>query len=677
MTTKGAAECFCNRGRFFSAAVFLAACVAGLHSQSPAEPSAQPVIAAVRTDFPSRPLSPTAVNFLEKAVEALSRSDYASASLHAAMGSSYERALADFPYIEALSLIAMDSPRADVIARLEAALSEGMVWRAYDPVEARTLCSRFYAETLRYSDAFSLLSLVSDRSSADADYVKAFALYGSGRIPEAREAVSAALERWPFDSRFPALFMTRERVLSPTSDAAALASKIVDRLYLWENQNRELYLLAVPFLHDPEARERYIRIYRGMGRTDRLEHDPNPLSAVDALEYGLISSEEALDELSSLSSSGIPLDLLERYARLQGSPSAVARFKTMMKGYDGTILQDVNGDGIIDARISYRLGLPQTISVDQNQDGAADYELECDGGLPVRASFAGGRGEAVWDRYPRLRSVAVSGREYMLKPLSLSWAPVRSYSPSFVDSLFPFVIYRPESSSSVPTETALVAHSAFFTQTDPSRPGGITRVSLQNGVPLTSESREGSLVYSWTAYEKGYPVHTMTDRDGDGYFETHSFSDPATGISRIEIDSNANRVMEYREEADSAGNTSIFWDSDEDGLSEISWKKKTDGSETLAFVHPENGDPVVVSLADGKPRSVRRGERIVPVLRDPAADLWWLGSIPSDARNLSGSIMKSLNPAGSSVVTTIVLKDGRVCVVLRSGGNTYVEISDE
>ena len=231
-----------------------------------------------------------AVRSLERSIGLLSSGEWDQARFESELGAAYDPTLADFPYIDALCLAAAGAPRADMIEKLESSLAEGRFWRSYDRTSAILLCSRLYAETLRYRDALALLDSIVDHSSADSDFVRALSLYGLGRDADARTLLGKCLDRWPFDPRFPRLFLREEAGRQLTESSLSIANVILPRLYLWENEDRGLLLLAIPFEPSRAVRERNIRVYRGMGTNDALPRaeDGVPRSAVLALEYGLL-----------------------------------------------------------------------------------------------------------------------------------------------------------------------------------------------------------------------------------------------------------------------------------------------------------------------------------------------------------------------------------------------------
>ncbi len=617
---------------------------------------------------------------LERATSLLGAADWVAASFEARLGSSYDNTLADFPWIEALSLAARNANRADILERVEYSLATGLFWRTYSRDEALVFCARLYAETGRLSAALSRLDAVSGTFSSDADYVRILALYGLGRVDEARKSVALSLERWPFDSRFARVFLERETGRPATETSRKTAALILSRLYLWENEDRELLILAVPFESDTAARDRNIRIYRGMGKADiglspKTTYDP--LSALYALEYGLLDETTAALEILSAKETGIKLSSLLELSRLVSLKTVRETISRTMSSFDGIVIDDANRDSIIDTRIRYRLGRPVEAVFDRDQDGYPDFVVDCNFGSPSTISVRNGAVTVTYDTYPQVRSVMDGNREYTMKPLALSWAPVGWVRQNL--NLPGTDFYTIKLTTTEPTLTAnlLVASAAYFREPDPEHPGGEIRVTLESGVPVSSESREKGQVYSWTSFSRGFPALTKADRDGDSYFETTMTYSLTGKLAQVLVDRNRNRKNEYREQYDDNGNIRLQWDSDENGIYEISWSRDAGLVELTEWLHPETGRPVLITVEKGLPRSVRYGETTLPVIKDPLENIWWINRIPSGSREIVKKLDEAFNRDEAPIVSLSVTVDGKRIHAVRTGGILFAEIVDE
>ncbi len=647
-------------------AVFAALCVAPVSPQGASVPAKSVNKAA-------------AVRSLEKAAGYLAAADWTSAQFEARLGVTYDPTLADFPYVEALALAAINAPRADILERVERSLADGLIWRSYDRDEAAVLCARLYAETRRCRDALALLSTLKKHSSADEDYVRVVSLYGLSRVKEARAAVSAGLSRWPFDSRFPRVFLEREAGNPADPESVAIASSVVSRLYLWQDEDRRLLLLSVPFETDPAARERDIRVYRNMGMRDVTGQVsvPDPSSAAVALEYGVIGEKEALDEAFSLSETGIDIATLRSLSRLIGLDGVRKDMAARLRSYDGVIVDDSNNDGIMDSYARYRLGRPVLAGFDLNQDGYPDLTVSCELGAPTKITCAKDGPVVVYDTYPFVRTVTDGDREYTAMPLKFGWAPLgwKLEDLSLPDVEF-YTVFATGAEPPL-TERLLVNISAFYLQRDPRRSDGTSRVVLENGIPVSAESYARGVKYSWTSYAKGFPTMTREDRDGDGYFETTTSYRSGGKIDSVLVDRNGNRAVEYRERTLADGTVRQEWDADENGVFEISYATDGKGKATTVWLHPDSGLPVTCVTEDGKPRSVEYSGRVVPVIKDPFYDIWWVRRIPSNSRDIVKILDGVFNRGDTSVVSYLIPIGGKRLQAVRTGGILFAEQLDE
>ena len=621
-----------------------------------------------------------ALRALERGIGALASGDWQQAEFEASLGISYDPTLADFSYIEALSLAARSAPRADIIERLEYSLAPGLFWRTYTRLDSELLCARLYAETLRYSAALSRLGALKSGSSADADYVRILSLYGLGRIEEARVLVYDSLERWPFDSRFPRAFLQHEPNLKATDSSRKTADLILSRVYIWENEDRRLLLLAVPFESDPAIRERNIQIFRSMGTSDNEDsaaYATDPLSTIYALEYGIIDEKMAVDEIFSSEKSGISLSALTELCRRLGSAELRKSIASRLESFAGIIIDDANGDGINDTQILYRLGRPVQAVFDSDQDGYSDYSVGCDLGLPTTIALRSDKTVITYDTFPSVRSVTDGDREYTLKPLGLSWAPVVWRLQDLKLGGIKFYTIALTGNEPTLTERLLVNSSVFYTSTDPNRKGGSIRFALEDGVPVSSESRADGRVYEWTTYNRGFPALTRADRDGDGYFETTMTYTPKGILATVLVDRNGNRKNEYREEFLGNGSTKQEWDSDENGIFEISYTVTADNIEKTEWVHPGTGVLVVITVEKGLPRSIRYGDIQQPVIKDPLEQIWWIKGIPVNSREIVAKLNDIFNRDDSTVVSYSVTVNGKRIHAVRTGGLLFAESMSE
>ena len=143
------------------------------------------------------------------------------------------------------------------------------------------------------------------------------------------------------------------------------------------------------------------------------------------------------------------------------------------------------------------------------------------------------------------------------------------------------------------------------------------------------------------------------------------------------VDRNANRKFEYRESYSKDGSVGKHWDSDEDGNYEIVWTLGPDGTVRTEWIHPVSGRPVVVTVVEGNPRSVRYDGKTIQVIRDPVADVWWIERIPEGSREIVKTVLDTFNREAQPVVCLTLNVSGRKIVVVRTGGFVFLESMNE
>lgn len=615
---------------------------------------------------------------LERASYMLTVSEWDQALFEAKLGSAYDPLLADFSYIEALVYIATEKPRYQSIERLEYALSKGLQWRFYNKSEATLLCSRLYAETNRYTEALSLLDKLKPYSFADADFVKILCLLALGQNDKAIDSIDSALDTWPFDVRFPRLFLERFSSIRPSQKSVSLSTKILSRLYVWENEDRELLLLAVPFIRDAITKEKNILTYRSMGKNDSTSKNPriNALSAVFALELGLISENTAVQEIIDCAQSGIELDLVQKILDLLITKEARNLLLGFLSHFSGLVINDANNDGIIDSYIQYEAGRPSFAFFDPNQDGLKTISVYSDFGSPLRILMGHPKKEIFYDTYPYIKSVKEENREYSLRPRSLSWAPIEWVKEFTAISELSFYSFFLTNKQEILSEKSLLSYAAFYTEPD-LLDGGFATTHLDNGSIISSESKENGVLYKLTKYVKGIPSVSQVDRDRDGVFETLIYYSNTGKIKNILVDLNNNKIAEYKETWISDSLKTIEWDSDENGIWDISWQERSGSIVSITWLHPQTKLPVLIEIVQEKPRSVSYNNKTSPVIKDIQENVWWVGRVPSSASASAKKINDFFNQSEVSVVSTVINSEKHSIFAVRTGGYIFAELLND
>lgn len=631
--------------------------------------------------------SAAALRVLERSSVLLGNGEWAQAGLEAAVGAGFAPELADFPYIRAVASLASGEARHTSIEYLYDALSAGRFWRMYNSADARVLLARLLAETGRPAAALEQLDNPDVRVSADADYARLLALYAADKQSERERLFLQALDRWSFDSRFPRLFFSREYLNHPNPQTVRIAEILLRRLYMWENEDRELLLLAVPFEPDPQLRIRNIRIFRGMGGADERypgAGEPHALSALLALEYGLLDEREAVREFFSVTDengSVIERSYLERLAGLLGASESRLLLATLLSGFDGSVYEDRDKNSVPEVIVRYNDGRPVYAVFDPDQDGLPELEVFSELGSPVRIRSGGiGPAEIRYTAYPVVSVVTRGDREYAIKPGHLRWEPLRwSNLPMTVQGTRPFVLYDFRTGLNTLSDTMLLDHSAWYRMQDSDRIGGEVRVNLEQGKPLAAEYRLDGRVYAWSSYTNGRITMRMIDHDGDGRLETTELYDRNGSLVSVQMDTSGNRSSDYTEEYKPDGTAVFQWDTTGDGIFDIVYSRFPSGRQETRWLHPDSGLPVTVISENNYPRSVAYGSVYRPVTVDPDSGglVWWIGRRPADASRMTEILLQNFNPQTSRSVVFTTGVNGRRLYAVQTGGLVYAELLDE
>jgi hypothetical protein len=101
---------------------------------------------------------------------------------------------------------------------------------------------------------------------------------------------------------------------------------------------------------------------------------------------------------------------------------------------------------------------------------------------------------------------------------------------------------------------------------------------MHDGIPIRAEERLEGRLLSETDFERGFPVKQTIDLDMNGTLETVRrfriasssgyYPDAELKIASQLSDFNDSGIPEYKEEYTEYGESSQFWDMDEDGVFE-------------------------------------------------------------------------------------------------------------
>ncbi|UTC63700.1 tetratricopeptide repeat protein [Treponema sp. OMZ 788] len=640
-----------------------------------------------------------ALSCLQNSSKLFTEEKWKDALFEAQLGEVYDPKTADFLYIQAICSLKLNYPNEDILQKADAACADGMIWRLYDINAGRLLAAQVNARMLKYGEALKLINLL-PFDSAESDYVRADALYGLGRHEEAKTLISEALDRWAFNPSFAKLFFLRERGKKVSFFGKKLAEHIISRLYAWQDEDPSLLLLASPFETRSEDNIRRLKLYRGMYLPFSESHDISGLynrsySTLLCLRYGIIDEQTAVNEFLSakvyyfnpilkeyiLTQAMYESHLVE-LLRLVVNTKLRNELKTFLSSYEGLIVDDENGDLIIDSQIYYKNGRPWCAEFDPLQTGYPEYTVECNFGIPLVIHGKKHSYSVSYDSYPAVKNFIKDGKRYTMRPLDLNWAPIelkelnlKLYGMHQKDQAF-FSLKADKNIRSI-HEGTLVYSSAFSEENTPYIDGGIKKIFFDKGIPIKAEVTVSGELYSQTNYRNGLPVFEHTDKNGDGYFETKTEYDANGILNRIYIDLNKNKLYEYSEYYEKNDTVTKTWDSNEDGVSEIKYVQYENGDAQTEWIHPKFNKIVQVNYKEGKPYQLLDGKENVILIPSDKGKLFWLNRNPVEIEKINEKIVEIFNQTSLPIVSYVFSINNIEVFAVRSGGFVFAEIVNE
>jgi hypothetical protein len=333
-----------------------------------------------------------------------------------------------------------------------------------------------------------------------------------------------------------------------------------------------------------------VAAYRAAGK-------PNPASLPAALNLGLVDGKAAVEELFVPQ---MPEEL--RYLLAVLDRDLVVSVWTLLRGteeraylnrnllqFSGVITEDRDNDGIVETSTVYQNGMIREYSCDQDQDGLEDLFVRFAQGLPSEAEIAlAGDGEEVlplgtesrisallrWERYPAVLATELEGQRYIPRPLDYFYTPFRFVALVPVNgnaSSDTLVFPAREDPLPVLSEKSLLSFAVILEQPSEEFKGGIERIELTDGLPLTSSVILEGKIVARTEYRLGRTYIQYIDLDLDGRMETVWHYDPTVPYRVVvsESDWDGDGIFEYAETFQSDdGTMKKSWDRNRDGIRE-------------------------------------------------------------------------------------------------------------
>ena len=637
-----------------------------------------------------------AVSCLERTIDLYTEGSYEMAMFQAELGRGYAPKMADFPYIKALCAYLLDEPAKYCLDYLDVAFDKGMVWHRFNKEEASLLRANLYVNTKQYDLALRIVSSLSFEIS-DATLIRAKALYGLERRRQAEEVIFQALDRHSFDSRFPKLFLVQEKDRKQTAYSKSIASRILENLYVWKDNDPILLPLSVYFEDDDKINRRNLKIYREMHTHFLPSYTTQELffageTILSNINYGILSDEASIRELFSLKvslrdfstgkktiQSAIYKDHLLKLAKIVGNQGSRDLIKSLLLNYSGVLLDDENRDGIVETVLYYKAGRPDVALFDRQQNGYPSFIVECNFGIPKKVLVGDEMHVLTYDEYPFVASFQMQDDFFQIRPRILKWQAftlerlkLMLFSDSEKHKSF-FVLSLNSNVREINEDS--LKHVAAYKEVK--KEDEKIRTFYDRGEIISLETRVDDKVISLVNYKAGVPSIEKNDIDRDGYFEKLQEFDKYGNVRKISVDFNKDGIFEYNETYLANGSVRKEWVdaslSDAHLSTDVVYTLLASSDEIVEWTHPLTGKAVVLRFSDGEPHTVQTSGIETPIIHENNSSIYWFKSVPHFAGNIVGVIEKEFNNTSSPVFSCIIEVAGGSVFAVKAGGRIFAE----
>lgn len=631
----------------------------------------------------------TALRYLQLAKNYVTQSDWVSVKKSCESGLQYDETVADLHYLKALSLYNLDFPRYEIIPVIKKSLDK-TEWVDYNLANARVFYADLMCSTGKPQEAIDVLDKAPLIYSSDAEYVRIKSLYEMNTaesIAKAEEKLNSARRVYPNDVRFFYLFFNYEynicyieksdksgfekKELSPL--AKKIASSFIVNLPNYDKDYKDLEILA-SFFAEGENQKRLLKAFDARG----FKHILYP---VIALETGVLSQEDALDYFLTFFDGKIEAKILFQFYLMITEENIKKYFDENLNAFSGTLVYDTNNNLEENLIVKYERGRARQVTFDFDNDQYAEWNVECDFGVPKKINVYDQNALVVYGTYPNVNSIVFEDVEENVKGLTVY---------NIIDEMFvskPFDIVKAQEINSsdfyVIDDTSLLYGKALFDSdkilaatnkmTKPSleRKNAKIEFSVLDGIPYKAIYYADEKKYAESFFiDDSICVIRNVDKDDDGIFETteyYSTDDGSMNISEtdkksvttniwgspvldaplylygIKIDRNLDTVPDFSETYLANNGKITEWDSDFDGQNDIVYHKfpaekdKPLREEHSYFIKDivKGSYWVTTVLEDEKPVSIIENENTFTVFRGKNDSFFWIGQKESDGYELN------------------------------------------
>ncbi len=659
----------------------------------------------------------TAVRCLKLARSYLSAKDWANALSQTELALSYDDSISDLWYFKAATLYGMGQPRAVVLPLVEKALFQGE-WVDYNRDSARILYADLLSDTGDYEKAIAVLDEEPFIYSLDAEFIRIKSYYRMRTpqsIAKARDKINSARKIYPEDKRFPLLFFKFEydflrNSAVPKDESESLVKKIADSFILkmpeYDNPEAELEIYAIAFATG-EQQKRMLQAFTA----HEMSH---PLYAITALKVGLINQQEAWDYFCNFADKSIDFDLLEEILPYITDEITKESVRQHLNSYEGILFVDTDNDCEPNLKIQYVRGRPAFFEWDKNSDGICEWSATCDFGVPEYVLLNKDNSQIFYGTFPfvtkivyGLNSEQNSSIVFNIADEEFSWSPFEIAVLPFVKEYFSADFFVPIVKNEVTSlsEDDFFAFCSSYDFASSENPGVKIHFSVDKENIVAADYYNFETPYAHAVFENGIPSIRSVDNNGDGIFETteffaldkdnemklskkeqeqialnlfgSSFADSGIYLKMIQIDTNADTIVDFSEEYFPLGSKVTSWDLNGDGLWDVCFKRypKEENSaliEEAQFYQLPEKNLVTITTENSVPVKVQKNDTVLPVTLGASSKFYWIGQEGSaeDEKLVLENIDSSLEQ-GISVL--IQGKEKRMLAV-KIAENLYVQI---
>lgn len=557
-------------------------------------------------------------------------------------------------YLRARVELSTREGTAAAVQDLRRAIASG-TWNGTDPSAARQDLAEVLVRTGRFVEARALLEALASRDASDSrTFLLLARLYArAGETASLRRTLAAASARFPLVDDF--ALMTA--ALLVREGRRADARRVIVTQIKVHPDSQALVLRAAQLEPGAAAKVARVEQYGQLGGTD-------PLSAVIALEAPSRDQQKYLSQF--IDQGGLSREeLVERVtAAARGTPRLRDALQSALAGFSGNRDLDADGDGFSEERWTFSSGSATSWARDADEDGVPEYSATFQGGVPTSFTWRpDARTEVTlsYSTYPAAQSArrgALPSTDgfttLLLVPYSVTVPILASHAPAGTAPRVSSRL-RPPSLDSLQRSTW---------RTEETGPGGtvLRRIDLSAGkkVYMEEDTRGSGKIDHKVWYSNGQPVRGARDLNGSGRFDVEETWSNGQ-LASITADTNDDGKIDYRERF--GGSPMKSWDFNEDGIVDSREYPAGKGRIARDFSTAMNGAFDLSLVWEGdRLVGVRRNGQDVPVTRDPARGIIWIGPAGAPSAVIRGDSAEGYATAG-----------GREYLVFRHAGVTYAE----